>query len=226
MTRPSPVAVCFDLDGTLLEYEQDDETVLAETFASAGVDRFCEPRELWAAANDVPDVDGDEAFLTRMFEIAAERHGGPVAASTALASAYGEVVDHTAVTFRPGAAAALELARDHGPVGLITNGSCDVQERKLDVLGIADAFATRVYAGEQTPPKPARAAFDRALSALGTSAQETLYVGNSVKHDVGGAKGAGLQAAWFPTDHDHLAAPGEYDPDHTFDTLHDLETVL
>lgn len=226
MTRPSPVAVCFDLDGTLLEYEQDDEVVLVETFASAGVDRFCDPGELWAAANDVSDVDGDAAFLTRMFEIAADRHGGPVGSAWSLASAYEALVDHTAVAFRPGDEAALALASEHGAVGLITNGSCDVQERKLDVLGIRDAFGTRVYAGEETAPKPARAAFDRALTSLGTSAAETLYVGNSVKLDVGGAKGPGLQAAWFPTCHDHLAAPGEYAPDHTFDTLHDLEAVL
>lgn len=182
---------------------------------------------MWAAANDVPDVDGDEAFLTRMFEIAADRHGGPVGSSRSLASAYEVIVDHTAVAFRPGAAAALELARDHGPVDLITNGSCDVQKRKLDVLGIEDAFATRVYAGEETAPKPARAAFDRALTSLGTDAPETLYVGNSVKHDVGGAKGAGLQAAWFPTKRDlTLAESGEYSPDHTFDSLHDLAAVL
>ena len=35
-------AVCFDLDGTLLEYNQDGDEVLVEAFERAGVEGFCD----------------------------------------------------------------------------------------------------------------------------------------------------------------------------------------
>jgi putative hydrolase of the HAD superfamily len=111
-------------------------------------------------------------------------------------------------------------------VGLITNGSRRTQVQKLDALGIEDAFETVVYAGEETPPKPASDPFDRALLDLDVRAPETLYVGNSMEHDVAGAKRAGLQAAWYPGARDRGSEPGDHAPDHTFETLAELETVL
>lgn len=221
-----PSTICFDLDDTLLEYNQDADDVLDAAHAAAGVGRFCSPDALWACASDVGDVRDDHVFLTRLFRVAADRHGGPTESAETLARSYEAAVDHTDVSFRMGAKAALDLARAHGPVGLITNGSRRTQEQKLDALEIADAFGTVVYAGEETPPKPARDPFDRALLHLDARAPETLYVGNSMEHDVAGAKRAGLQAAWFPGHRDHGSQPGEYAPDHTFETLADLEAIL
>lgn len=225
MKTPSPVAVCFDLDDTLLRYNQEPDEVLEEAFAAAGVGPFCTPDELWDGATDVGSAEDDHEFLSRLFRLAAKRHGGPTESAPTLARTYEDAIDHTDVSFRPGAEASLELARQHGPVGLITNGSRTVQEQKLDALNI-DAFGTHVYAGEHTPPKPSREPFDRALTELNARAPETLYVGNSLEHDIAGAKGAGLQTAWYPGRLDHGDDPSDHAPDHTFDTLHDLDTVL
>lgn len=222
---PSIAAVCFDLDDTILEYNQDGEAVWTSMLDVAGVERFCSHEAAWACADDVPDAESDHQFLARMFEIAAERHGGPTAAADALAHAYEEVVDHTDVAFRPGAEAALELAGGHGSVGLITNGGRATQEEKLEALGIHGRFETHVYAGDTTPPKPAREPFDHAVTELGVAPERTLYVGNSLQHDVAGAKDAGLHAAWFPREADR-GETGEHAPDFTFHTLHDLELAL
>jgi putative hydrolase of the HAD superfamily len=223
--RP-PSTVCFDLDDTLLEYNQDPVDVLEAAHSATGVGRFCTPEDLWACASDVGHVRDDHAFLTRLFRIAADRYGGPTESAEALARAYEAATDHRDVSFRPGAETALTLAREHGPVGLITNGSRRTQTQKLDALGIDDAFDTVVYAGEETPPKPASDPFERALFDLGMAAPEALYVGNSMEHDVVGAKRAGLQAAWYPGARDRGSVPGEHAPDHTFETLAELETVL
>lgn len=231
---PSITAVCFDLDDTLLEYNQDGEEVWTAMHETAGIERFCSHEAAWDCADVVPDADSDHHFLTQMFEIAAERHGGPADAAEDLAHAYDGVVDHTDVSFRPGAEAALEIAGAHGPVGLVTNGGRDTQEVKLEALGIHDQFETHVYAGDMTPPKPAREPFDHAVTDLGVSHERTLYVGNSLQHDVVGAKTAGLPAAWFPREEDRDGHGGdgdhgdsvEHTPDFTFETLHDLEMAL
>lgn len=225
MTSPAISAVCFDLDDTLLQYNQDGEAVLGEAFAAAGVGRFCTEDELWTCADDVGHAEDDHDFLRRVFRIAAERHGGPVEAADTLARTYEDATDHSDVSFRPGAEAALERAREVGPVGLVTNGSRRTQEVKLEALGIADAFETLVYAGEDTAPKPSRKPFDRALSTLGAAPEAALYVGNSLRHDVAGALGAGMRAAWFPSERDHHPDP-DPSPHHTFETLHDLASVL
>lgn len=223
--QPSIQAVCFDLDDTLLEYNQDGDAILADAFADAGVAAFCDSDDLWACADDVPNADSDHHFLTQTFEIAAERHGGPTEAAEPLARAYENVVDHTDVSFRHGAEVALEHARTHGRIGLVTNGERATQTVKLEALGIHDHFETHVYAGETTPPKPAPEPFDRALADLDTEPERTLYIGNSLKHDVGGANDAGLRTAWFPSETDRRDR-SEYTPDYTFESLKELKRIL
>lgn len=225
-TSPSVAAVCFDLDDTLIRYDQDPDAVLARAFRRAGVGPFCSSDELWAVARDTPDAADDHEFLTYLFREAADRYGGPTETAATLARTYEAATDHTAVSFRPGAEAALAAARSVGPVGLITNGGRETQEVKLRELGLTDAFDTHVYAGEQTPPKPASEPFARAATALSVDPTETLYVGNSLHHDVAGAKRAGWRAAWYPREADRDERPDEHAPDYTFETLAELEGAL
>lgn len=222
----SPVeAVLFDLDDTLLTYNQDLAAVALEAFERAGVERFCDPAALRTAAGDVGHVEDDHEFLVRTFRLAAERHGGPVERAADLARAYEAETDHADVSFRPGAERALAAARVHGPVGLVTNSSPRTAPVKLDALGLTDAFGTVVYAGTDTAPKPDPEPFERALADLGVGAPESLYVGNSLEMDVAGARRAGLRAAWYPRERD-AGDPGDHHPDYTFETLDDLERVL
>jgi len=51
-------AVLFDLDHTLLTYDQDRGAIVGTAFAAAGVGRFCSDEVLRAAADDVPAVRG------------------------------------------------------------------------------------------------------------------------------------------------------------------------
>lgn len=71
--------------------------------------------------------------------------------------------------------------------------------------------------------KPARPFFETALSIIGTSAEETVMVGDDIKGDVGGAQAAGLTAAlvrtgkFRPDDLD-----GDIAPDVMLDSIADL----
>lgn len=221
-------AVVFDLDGTLALHDQEPETVLKTAYDRTGVVPFCDAEDLAAAAGDVGDADSDRDFFRRAFTIAAERHGGPVDRAGDLATAYDAQIDHTQVSFREGAERALDLASQFGPVGLVTNGQRENQTRKLRALGIADRFDVSVFAGDDTPPKPDPEPFEFAVEGLDVPTAGAYYVGNSLAHDIVGAKGVGLGAGWYPHDFDADEDPTTYDhqPDHTFDSLHDLETVL
>ena len=221
-------AVLFDLDNTLCRHEQDAETVYYGAFDAAGVEPFGEPDDLWTALSDPPAPDPDDrlAYLADGFGTVADRYGRSVDAR-ALARGFSEVVDHSAVAFREGAEAALAAAREHGRVGLLTNGPEHRQSIKLRALGLDGAFDATVFAGDMPRRKPHRDPFDRTLAELGVDAAGALYVGDSLEYDVAGAKGAGLWAAWCPADDgDGDPDPGEHEPDYVLGSPADLVGVL
>jgi putative hydrolase of the HAD superfamily len=221
--------VLFDLDNTLCRHEQDAETVYYGAFDAAGVEPFGEPDELWTALSGPPAPDPDDrlAYLADGFETVADRHDRSVDAR-ALARGFSEVVDHSAVAFREGAETALAAAREHGPVGLLTNGPEHRQSVKLRALGLDGAFDSVVFAGDMPRRKPHRDPFDRTLEELGIDASGALYVGDSLEYDVAGAKGAGLWAAWCPTDDGdgRDRDPSEHEPDYVLASPADLVGVL
>ena len=218
------VAVLFDLDGTLCEHAGSAAALYRETFEAAGIDRFGDPDELWAALDDPPDHDDPIGYVARGFARVAARHGRTPVDATALAEGFFETVDYADVVPRPGAAEAVEAAASAGPVGVVTNGPPSRQAGKLESLPFGDAFGAVVCAGDRPRRKPNREPFDRALEALGVAPAETLYVGDSLEFDVAGAQNAGLAAAWCPTDGECDPAP--YRPEYVFESLGDLRGVL
>ncbi|WP_339104621.1 HAD family hydrolase [Haloterrigena salinisoli] len=225
-------AICFDLDSTLCEPTRDAGAVLETAFERAGIDPFCAPADLRAAVPALPTAETDREFYENLFAEVARRTAGvdPSVAPT-LAAAYLETQDPTAVRFRPGAKAALERARDLGPVGLITNGGRPTQTQKLEALGIADAFDVSVFTEPSAGiyPKPDAAPFEHALSELDVAPDAAIHVGDSIHADVAGANAMGLDSAWVDPGHDEYGAGGdarEHEPTYELSTLEALETVL
>ena len=177
-------AVLFDLDGTLCEGAQSPETIYRGAFEAAGVGPFGDPDELWAALDDPPAVDDEVGYLASGFTKVAARHGRTPVDAEALARGFLETVDYAAVEPRPGAAAAVETARQRSAVGLVTNGPESRQAGKLEALPFGDAFETVVFAGDLARRKPHREPFERAVADLGVAPEETLFVGDSLEYDV------------------------------------------
>ena len=221
--------VLFDLDDTLCEYRRSPAERLDAAFDRAGVDPFCSPADLDAVVGDLPTVDTDVEFYTELFAAAAERAAADAdpTVAPALARAYDAVLDHGDVAFRPGARAAVEdlLAHERYDVGLVTNGARGTQTEKLAALGLDGAFDVSVFATPERGLKPDPYPFERALSALDATVDRTLYVGNSLRADVTGARSLGMRTAWFPTERARVADP-DPTPDHTLDSLADLPPLL
>jgi putative hydrolase of the HAD superfamily len=77
-------------------------------------------------------------------------------------------------------------------VGILTNGPSWMQRRKLEVSGLGAEVDAVAISGEIGAAKPDRAAFTCALALLGTNADETAMIGDSLANDVEGALAAGL----------------------------------
>jgi putative hydrolase of the HAD superfamily len=220
---PTPTAVVFDLDETLCTTHQDEASLFRAAFEAADVAPFGSVDELWAALDGPPGPDDEQSYLASGFRRLAAQYGHRRVPADDLAGGLLAAVDRSAVSFLPGAESALAIAREHGPVGIMTNGPRHRQEPKVEALALADRVDATVYAGDLPRRKPHPEPFAAVCDAIETPARSTVYVGDSLSYDVAGAHGAGLLAAWYPGGDD---GPGEYRPDYVLDGLDDLGDVL
>ncbi|PSQ06288.1 HAD family hydrolase [Halobacteriales archaeon QS_6_71_20] len=233
MTNDTVSAVVFDLDDTLCTRDQDPRALYDRAFERADVAPFGEPAELWSALTGPPDPNDERAYFAAGFVVVAARNGRPDVDATALADGLLASVDHGAVSFAPGGRDAFAAARERGPVAVLTNGPEWRQAPKLSALGLADALDAVVYAGDMARRKPHPDPFERVCSLLGTDPAETLYVGDSLEHDVAGAQGAGLPAAWIPgpredppVGDDGRPDPRPFAPEYVLATLAEFDAAV
>lgn len=81
-------------------------------------------------------------------------------------------------------------------LGILTNGSPDLQRAKLEGSGIADLFDAVVISGELGFGKPDFRIFEIALERLDASKESAVMVGNSLKSDIAPALQIGIMAVW------------------------------
>jgi putative hydrolase of the HAD superfamily len=197
---PRPVALLFDLDGTLLDHAAASDGALDEVFAArrGGATRDLEAfrrawrdfrgrdrvafsdwarsgRERVRAAFGRPDLDDDLA--------------GRILAE------YQEAYEARWSLF-PDAVPCLERLRGRS-LALVSNGQPQVQRRKLLRLGLRGRFREVLLAGEVGFPKPHPGLFLEAARRLRSLPGECVVVGDCRRRDVEGALNAGMQPVWL-----------------------------
>ncbi len=111
-------------------------------------------------------------------------------------------------TLVPYARELLECLKDRGyGIGIISNGFKEVQFRKLESSGIADMIDCVVLSDEIEVNKPDRRLFDYAVAKAGTSADESLIVGDNPATDIAGGAAAGWQTIYFNRDGQGVNSP-------------------
>ncbi len=193
-------AVAFDLDQTLSCYPVSTQDVLREALRRAGqpgllVDIDTAAKQYNAAWPEA------ERRCNSIIETRTELWGmlldRPIdSLCTRLAMAYHEIREESGARLFPGVRQMLTSLRSKYKIGLLTNGSAEMQRPKLRNLGIEAAFDAVVLAGEEGIYKPAPEVFDILLDRLGVTAAATLFVGDSFEMDVIGAHHAGMRTAW------------------------------
>jgi putative hydrolase of the HAD superfamily len=199
MTTAPVDTVLFDLDDTLVTYNRTTAELLDEAFAAVGADPFFAAEayfdryEEFLATTDSIEELREAAFAA----VAADRDRDP-ALGRAVARAFNARRDHADVRLLPGARDVLDAFAGDYRLGVVTNGPPAVQRPKLAGAGLDDVFETVVFAGSDTAPKPDPEPFHRALSALGSTSERAVHVGNSLASDVAGAHAADLRSVWIP----------------------------
>ena len=105
----------------------------------------------------------------------------------------------TAVSFPFAIPTIEELKRRGYKVGLITNGDHDVQQRKLELLGLENIFDEIIISHDYGTDKPDRLLFDKMAEIMGFESSEMLYVGDHPLNDVDGSRKAGYTPVWVRT---------------------------
>ena len=185
LTLPGPFrAVCFDLDGLLVETE----------------DIWKEGKRLLFAEHGVPFDHSDHlaVFGTSEAETSgyfARRFGMPPDAAPAVGQRYRDLVEglfEAPIPTRPGAQELVASLRGRVPIAVATNTRRPLAEvilRQSGLAGLFDAVAT----GDEVPPKPAPDVYLAACRLLGVAPDEAVGLEDSPTGvaAVKGVRGAG-----------------------------------
>ncbi len=196
--------IFFDLDGTLFDQSRAHITAMRE------LPRVYEPfhdvdvQDLVSAFN-VADAEAFAAFKdgVSLDKLRHERSEGilkTLKMDTALADELTSVFYHTYprvnAGFRDGEKV-IKKARKNHRVGLISNGSRDVQLMKLRTLKLEDHFEVMVFSEDLGHRKPDERIFMYAANEMKTHTKKCLYVGDSYRADILGAGKAGMRTCWI-----------------------------
>lgn len=203
--------VIFDLDNTLCDHRTSLHVRLNHAFQESFPD---DDRRMTVVAASVEiahdgtehfpdlfanhDVSGPEAVERAIERYESDRYRG--------LELFADTLDSIA------------LAREHFEIAMITNGPTDIQQPKLDLLGIEELFSFVLISESAGYWKPDPRIFELALDRSGVPAHEAVYIGDSPDHDMVGAQGAGLTAIWMNRWNEQW--PGGDKPDFIAGDLH------
>lgn len=204
----------FDLDGTLID---SIELILRSYRHTMRTHRGIEPPdEIWMAGLGTPlwvqfrRWSDDETEIRAMVDTYRDYN-----------------LTHHDQLVRPyeGVVAQVRALRADGrSLGLVTSKMRDGALKGLRLAGIEDDFDVVVAADEVTHPKPHPEPVLIALSRLGRTAAETVFIGDS-RHDLECGRAAGVKTAavlWGPFDRAHLE---DLRPDYWLEKPEDLEQL-
>jgi len=118
----------------------------------------------------------------------------------------------------------LKRLADSHELGLIANiwARKDLWLEEFARVGIHSLFTKMIFSSDTTSIKPSQVLFDMALEAFAADRSQILFVGDSLKYDMEGAKAAGLSTAWINSEY-HSAGRRHVLADHIIDDLLHLE---
>ena len=231
--------IFFDLDDTLIGYADAERSALEVGCAlAARANPAIDTDALYQAIYDAYEKNYAygtpgytdlahlpvDAFRRRLTAEALAALGVPDAALTeAIVSAYAAAETEALRAF-PDAETTLSWLRPHFRLGLITNGPSAMQRAKLGALALDGYFEAIVVDTEFGHPKPDERIFQHAARQVGLAPDELLFIGNSLAHDIAGARAAGWASVWLSTS----PLPADHDgpiPDYTISRLFDLMTL-
>jgi putative hydrolase of the HAD superfamily len=91
----------------------------------------------------------------------------------------------------------LNLLSKEYRLGIITNGSPDLQREKIIGSNIGSYFEHILISGEENTGKPEKEIFESALNKFHINRDVAIMVGDSIRNDIAGANNAGIKSIWL-----------------------------
>ena len=221
--------VFFDLDDTILDFSRAEAAALERALAEADVPADGGVLARYHAINAAQWELLEEGVLTReqvmvgRFEILFGELGLERPAREICRRYEGYLAEGH--WFIPGAEELLMELSPRYDLYLASNGTAEVQHRRLESAGIARYFQGIFISGELGADKPSPVFFDRCFEAIpGFSREAALMVGDSLTSDIRGGRAAGLRTCWFNPN--GKAARGDITPDYEVAALEQLPALL
>lgn len=186
--RHSARAILFDLDDTLFSHRRFRLSGFAAVALAIEPECGIGARTLFSrmvAASREPETYGDE------FGAVIAAYSLDVAKEHLIARMRGH---QPRLRLHESVRRTLGSLRTQWRLAIVTNGIPEIQQRKVQALGLTDIVDTVVYASEygSGKGKPDRAPFNEALTRLGVEAGRAVFVGDDTNTDIYGAARCGL----------------------------------
>lgn len=197
-TEPAVRAVIFDLDETLLDQASASQAAVTDWASGLGMNdpdiavRWAEISSRHYARYQSREIAFEDQRRERVREFLAR----PLADDEASEVFRGYLERYEAGwALFSDAVPALRLARESAhAVAILTNGDRDQQIRKLERFDLIAEIDLVVCSSELPYGKPHPSAFAAVTDALGTTAQESVMIGDSLRNDYCGALEFGMRA--------------------------------
>jgi len=114
------------------------------------------------------------------------------------------------------------------PLCLLTNGAPAMQRAKVDASGLSSLFQHVFVGGDFIRGKPDQEIFRTALAAVDCQPAQVVHIGDSLIHDIAGARGVGVSSVWLNRKglSSPAAAEASHSPDFVITTLAGLRQCL
>lgn len=201
-------ALFIDLDNTLYDFTANSREAYHEVYDLMDYDRFFPSFAEYFAIYEKRNAElwdlYDNGKITKD-ELNTERYLHPLKVARVSGA---EEIARTFFTeamkrlptkglLRPHAIECLKYLRPRYPLYILSNGFTELQTHKMQSAGIYHYFDGIVLSEDINVNKPQRALFDHALTIAGTTAEESLMIGDHFEVDIIGAKNAGWDQMFY-----------------------------
>lgn len=195
-------AIIFDFDGTLVDFVGSDIQSLRYLHSLTG-SAVCFDDFLKTAVEEIMnfhhlvDEAGIDPLTMHQYRLKNTFIKQKILWDDNYVDLYKKELLRTCVPF-DGIENILSKIRHKVKLGLISNAYDGIEQReRLKASGLEHYFNDVVVAGDIGVYKPDSAIFLHLLNRIKVAPEKSLYIGDSVIHDVNGAKAAGMKTALF-----------------------------
>lgn len=221
--------VLLDIDDTLLDFKKAEAIAIRKTFSTMGIAvddaliaRYSEINMAQWERLERGELTREQVLVTR-FDILFEEMGMNIPSE--MAQATYEYLLGIGHYFIDGAEELLEALYGKYKLYVVSNGTANVQDRRLKSAGIGKYFE-KIFISERVGHnKPSKEFFDAALSQIEDFDRDSaVLVGDSLTSDILGGINAGIKTCWF-NPHGKQPRP-DIIPDYEIKSLSELPKLL